>query len=468
MQTQCKTEKVKLQGLGAREIIADFNGGDITSDGGVVLLREVEEAKGIIKSFSNCFKDSRDQRYVEHPLEDLLAQRIYALCLGYEDVNDHDELRNDPCFAVAVGKNEIGPGDGKYVLAGKSTLNRLELVAKTEDSTDRYHKIRYDKKAVDSFMVEMFLKSKEKAPKEIILDVDATDDLIHGAQEGKFFHGYYGCYCYLPLYIFCGDSILYAELRKSDIDASKGTVEALGPIVREVRQKWPEVRIIIRGDGGFCREQIMAWCEAEDVDFVFGLAKNARLKRKIEKQQEKARRKSLITGKSARYYRDFKYQTLKTWNRKRRVVGKAEHLEKGANPRFVVTSLKKDEINAQGLYESLYCARGDMENRIKEQQLALFADRTSTATMRGNQLRLWLSSVAYMLMEELRRVGLKGTEYERAQCDTIRNKLLKIGGLIKISVRKIWFHFSSAYPYKGLLLKVIENLHSRYTTPLRI
>lgn len=462
MQTHCKTERVELQGLGKREVIADFEGGEITSDGGAVILREVEERTGIIEEFSKCFEDHRDQRYVKHPLKDLLAQRIFAICPGYEDLNDHEELRNDIGLSIAVGKKEVSTEGEKTLLAGKSTLNRLELVPKSIEEIDRHHKIIYDAEAIEQFFVDVFLDSYEEAPERIILDLDPTDDPLHGNQEGRFFHGYYGCYCYLPLYMFCGDNILFAGLRQSNMDGSEGSVEALEKIVVRIRQRWPEVRVVVRGDSDFSREHIMCWCEDNDVDYVFGIAKNARLKRKLKKQLEKARRKYLRTGKAARFFHDFGYRTLKSWSRSRRVVGKAEHLEKGSNPRFVVTSFSRQEVDARTLYEDIYCARGDMENRIKEQQLALFADRTSAATMRANQLRLWFSAVAYMLMTELRKVGLKGTEYARAQCDTIRNKLFKIGGLIKISVRKIWFHLSSAYPYWKLFKTVVKNLRKHH------
>ncbi|MCK4547922.1 MAG: IS1380 family transposase [Candidatus Eisenbacteria sp.] len=449
-----------------------FSGGSISSDAGGLVLREVSEGRGLLRRFAECFKDLRDPSRVEHSVPDLLSQRAYGLALGYGDLNDHDDLRRDRLLAILVGKEDPTGGDRLRdrdrgcPLAGKSTLNRLELTPADATLEDRYHKIVYDTKAIDRFFVDVFLESHGAAPEKIILDLDATDDPLHGEQEGRFFHGYYKCYCYLPLYIFCGDHLLCARLRPSNIDASAGSVEELSRIVSQIRERWPEVQIIIRGDSGFAREEIMGWCEGNKVDYIFGLARNARLVRAIAQQLERARRKYLRTGKSSRVYRDFRYRTLKSWSRSRRVVGKAEHLAKGSNPRFVVTSLSKSEYDARGLYEDLYCARGDMENRIKEQQLGLFADRTSTRAMRANQLRLWLSSMAYVLMSELRRVGLAGTELARAQCSTIRTKLLKIGALISVSVRRIRIQCATGYPYANLLARVLKNLQKAYL-PIR-
>jgi hypothetical protein len=299
-------------------------------------------------------------------------------------------------------------------------------------------------------------------PTEIIIDVDATDDRIHGNQEGKYFHGYYGDYCYLPLYIFCKNYLLAAKLRPCNIDASEGTREELEKIIPQIRKKWPNVRIIIRGDAGFCRDEIMSLCEENNVEYIFGLAKNNRLLKKLYKKMKKARAKYYKTGESARCYKDFKYKTLETWKKSRRVIGKAEHLAKGENPRFVVTSLSKEYLKAKELYEELYCARGEMENRIKEQQLYLFADRTSTAIMNANQLRLWFSCVAYIILNELRNVGLRGTKFKKYQCDNIRLKILKIGAEIKISVRRVYVSLSESYPYKNIFHIIIENIKRRY------
>jgi hypothetical protein len=426
----------------------------------------------IIRQFAACFADYRSPLLTEHSLEELVAQRVYALALGYEDLNDHDELRHDPTLAVLVGKddpegkNRLRKRDRGKALAGKSTLNRLELGKPgTVPAKSAYKKIIVSVEAVENFFVDVFQQSYEKPPEEIILDLDATDDPLHGAQEGRFFHGYYRNYCYLPLYIFCGEHLLCAKLRSSNIDASAGAVEEVRRIVERIRRRWPSVRIIVRGDSGFCREEMMAWCEANNVGYILGLAKNSRLRELIECELKLVETRFEETGRAARVYKELKYKTLTSWSRTRRVVGKAEHLAKGSNPRFVVTSMTKKEWNARALYEDLYCARGDMENRIKEQQLYLFADRTSSHFMDSNQIRLWFSSVAYVLLHALRRVGLKDTELEHAQCHTIRLRLLKIGALIRITARKIWLSFSEAYPYARLFWQVMRNL--RRWKPLR-
>jgi hypothetical protein len=466
MNTVCKSKNIKFQDLNKRFVEGDFDGGRITSDGGGLLLREVESRRKLIKRFAACFTDYRDADMIDHTVEDIIGQRIYALALGYEDLNDHEELRRDALLATLVGKSDPAGNDRKrkrdkgVALAGKSTLNRLELSPEENASDHRYKKIAYNSDEVNSFFVDAFIDAHKSPPKEIILDLDATDDPLHGNQEGRFYHGYYRCYCYLPLYIFCGDHLLLAKLRSSNIDAASGSVDDLERITEHIRKSWRDVQIIIRADSGFCREEIVSWCEANSVDYIIGLAKNSRLKTMIRQQMERAKRKYLRTKKSCRYFRDFRYCTRKSWNRKRRVVGKAEHLEKGANPRFVVTSLPKSEYDARALYEDLYCARGEMENRIKEQQLDLFADRTSAHAMRSNQLRLWLSSVAYMLTSELRRLGVKGTKFARAQCGTIRNKLFKIGALIKLSVRRVRIMFAEGYPYAELFRKVFDNLQT--------
>jgi hypothetical protein len=451
MPTKCNSETFEFQALKPHRVVARFDGGKITSDGGGLLLRETNRVTGLIPQLAQCFWDGRDGRFVQYPVQQLVAQRVYGLALGYEDLNDHDELREDQLLGVLVEKS-----DSQEALAGKSTLNRLEL---TTDGQNRYKKVVVDEEAVEGFFVRMYLQSRRRAPRRIILDLDATDDPLHGKQEGRFFHGFHGCYCYLPLYIFSDDGYpLWAQLRRSNIDASAGSVEAVRQIVDEIREHWPEVKILLRADSGFAREELMAWCEEHKVDYVFGLAKNPRLIGEIEEALELACQEFEQTGRPARNFRDFSYITRKSWSRQRRVIGKAEHLAKGSNPRFIVTSLSVSDYPARDLYEKTYCRRGDMENRIKEQQLALFSDRTSSSTMKANQLRLWFSTAAYLLIHQLRRLGLKGTSMARAQCNTIRLKLLKIGAQIKISVRRILISLATGYPYERIFAQVYRNL----------
>ena len=463
MRTQCNQESLEFHPLGGREVRGRFDGGAITSDAGGLLLREVEKRTGIIAQFAACFRDHRDPERIEHPLKELVAQRVYALALGYEDLNDHDQLRHDPLLAVLAekadptGASRVRARDQGKALAGKSTLNRLELTGEVVSEEERYKKMAMEQEAVDRMLVAVFLQAQGEPPPEIVLDVGATDDPVHGNQEGRFFHGYYGHYCYLPLYIFCGDHLLGARLRPSNLDASAGCVEELERIVGQIRQAWPGVKITLRGDAGFCREELMAWCEQHQVDYVLGLAKNERLKAAITPELHQAAAEYQRTGQAARLFKEFTYQTRESWSRARRVIAKAEHLEKGANPRFVVTSLAREGWKAWRLYEELYCARGEMENRLKE-QLSLFADRTSTAFLRSNQVRLYFSSVAYLLMEALRRLGLAGTEWARAQCATLRLKLLKIGALIRVTVRKIWVSLAGGYPYAELWARIWSRL----------
>jgi len=472
-QTQCSSQPLLFQDLDGREVRADFSGGRITSYGGGLLLRHVEEGRRILARLAECFEDHRDPDAIEHSVSELLAQRVYAIALGYEDVNDHDELRRDSLLAALAGKADITGAerarkrDEGIPLAGKSTINRLEWAICGDKKDPRYHRVECRPEEIDRLLVDVFLEAHRRPPKQIVLDVDATDDPLHGNQEGRFFHGYYDCYCYLPLYIFCGDHLLCARLRPSNIDASAGSVDELKRIVGQIRRRWPRVQVIVRGDSGFAREEIMAWCESEGVDYVFGLAKNPRLIRSIGKQLEQARRMFIRTEQPARYFRDFSYRTLDSWSRKRRVVGKAEHLRQGANPRFIVTSLRLAEFEARSLYEDLYCARGEMENRIKEQQLYLFADRTSSTLFNANQMRLWFSSFAYLLVSELRRLGLAGTELARAQCSTIREKLFKIGAFISVSVRRVWVRLASSCPYQEIFRAVYSNLN-RALYPIRV
>jgi hypothetical protein len=463
MTTDCIPQQLEFQGVGRRRVVASFDGGTLSSDGGALLLGEVERRRGILRQFAACFRDRRHPALIEHSIEALVSQRVLGLALSYEDLNDHEVLRSDPLLATLAGKADPTGSDRRRqedrgkALAGKSTLNRLELGAQTQD---RYHKISLDEQAVDRFLVEVFLSAHEQAPASIVLDLDATDDPVHGEQEGRFFHGYYGGYCYLPLYIFCGSHLLCARLRPSDRDASAGARGEVERIVGQIRERWPEVKIILRGDSGFAREELMAWCEQQGVAYVFGLARNARLQRILGADLAQAKTLAEASGKAERRYRDFSYQTRKSWSQARRVIGKAEHLPKGANPRFVVTSLSSELWEPAPLYEQLYCARGEMENRIKEQQLCLFADRTSSHWMKSNQLRLWFSSVAYILLSELRRLGLAGTDLARARCDTIRIQLLKIGAQVRVSVRRVCVSLSSSYPYAELFTQVIRHLRA--------
>ncbi len=467
MNQQSDTKQYYFQGLGGRKVVGDFNGGTVTSDAGGLLLREIDLAYGIIDGFTECFSDYRKAEAIEHPLRQLVAQRVFGICLGYEDVNDHEQLRYDPVIATLCGEVDVeGVGrerekDKGKALAGKSTLNRFESAG---SPTNRYKKISYEGEKCERFFVDHFVSHYNggKQPQQIIIDVDATDDRLYGEQEGRFFHGYYHCYCYLPLYIFCGDYLLSARLRTSGIDACEGADEELQRIIDQIREHWREVEIIVRGDGGFCREWLMSWCEENDVGYLFGMAKNMRLRRAIESEMQQARELHEETGRAARVYKDFEYRTLESWSCERRVIGKAEYLAGGENPRFVVTSLDHSLWPAAVLYEQLYCARGEMENRIKEQQLYLFADRTSTSTMKANQLRLWFSSVAYVLMNELRQIALVGTELERAQCHTIRLKVLKIGARVVVSVRRIVIHMASGYPYQSLFSSALFRIQAAF------
>jgi hypothetical protein len=472
MIAECTTDDFKFQPLGRREVIGRFDGGTITSDAGGLLLRELEAKTRLLERFAECFSDYRDPESIEHSAEELIKQRVFGIALGYEDVNDHDQLRHDPLLAVLVGKRDptgedrVRRRDKGKPLAGKSTLNRLELTPPGADTDSRYKKIVARCANIERFFVEAFLQAYDQPPEEIVLDFDATDDPLHGHQLGRFFHGYYKNYCYLPLYVFCGDHLLCAKLRPSDRDGAAGTVAELQRIVAHIRERWPDVRILLRGDSGFCREPIMLWCEKNRVDFLLGLAKNDRLKAEIADDMEQAKAAFQQTGEAARVFKDFTYQTLESWSRSRRVVGKAEHLKKGENPRFVVTSLSREEIAAKALYEQRYCARGEMENRIKEQQLFLFADRTSCATMRANQLRLWFSSLAYVLLQTLRDVGLQGTELDRAQCETIRRTLLKIGAQVRVTFRKVWVALAECYPWRSLFAQIWRNLRRLPPRPI--
>ena len=446
MPTQCSGERGGAGRVDGRHVAVDFDGGQISSDAGALLLRDVDRTLRLTERVAACFQDGRDPDLIEHTVRTLVMQRIVAIALGYEDLNDHDQLRRDPVLATLAGKL-TARRKGCEPLAGKSTLNRLEHAPETREGS-RYHKISHDPAAFEALFVDCFIEANETAPEEIILDLDATDDPLHGNQEGRFFHGYYGGYCYLPLYIFCGRHLLAARLRRANTDASAGSIEELERIVAQVRAHWPEVRIVLRADSGFARDALMNWCETQQIGFIFGLAKNDRLKAQIADEMAQAQDEHAQTGQPARRFRDFRYRTLTSWSAERRVVGKAEQLPGKSNPRFVVTSFDAERWPARALYEELYCARGEMENRIKECQLHLFADRTSTATMRANQLRLWFASFAYVMLEALRRIGLVGTELADATCESLRLKLLKIGALVKISVRRIHISMATSHPFQ--------------------
>jgi hypothetical protein len=416
----------------------------MTSDAGALLLGRTARALGLIERFAQCFDDRRNPGRIEHEITTLVGQRVYGIALGYEDLVDHDQLRHDPVLSALGGKLSARRSSCA-ALAGKSTLNRLEL---SRSEPTRYHKIGHDGAAIERLLVDLFMEAHAAAPAEIILDLDATDDAIHGEQEGRFFHGYYGGYCYLPLYIFCGRHLVAAKLRPANIDGAAGAVEEIVRIVEQIRAGWPRVRIVLRADSGFARDALMAWCESNSVHYLFGLARNSRLEAEIADELAGAAADSQASGQAARRFKDFTWTTRKSWSRERRVVGKAEHTPKGSNPRFVVTSLGADDYDARALYEDVYCARGEMENRIKEQQLDLFADRTSAATMRANQLRLWFASMAYVLMAALRRIGLADSQFADATCGTIRLKLLKIGALVRLSVRRLKLAMASVFPYQ--------------------
>jgi Transposase DDE domain group 1 len=450
--TECNQTQFVFEEHFSRQVVAEFSGERTSSDGGALLLRSADHKIRLLERAVGCFSDGRDPERVEHELSVLLRQRIYGLALGYEDLNDHEQLRYDPLLAVMAGRRQLDEP-----LAGKSTLNRMELTPQGALEKQRYHKIGYSAAAVDELLVKIFLEAHRRVPRQIVLDLDVTDIALHGGQEGRFFHGYYNQYCYLPLYIFCGEHLLGARLRPSNQDASAGCVEEVERVVRQMRKRWPRVEIVLRADSAFCREALMSWGEKNRVDYVFGLARNQRLRGAIGKQMHQAQKEHQRTGKAARVFADFSYRTHKSWGCSRRVIGKAEYLDKGENPRFVVTSLKEKSWPAQKLYEQLYCARGEMENHIKE-QFCLFSDRLSTETMRTNQLRLYFSSLAYVLVHALRRLALRGTEWAQAQVGTIRLRLLKIAAQVRITARRIWVRCSSAYPWQALFASAYSAL----------
>ena len=456
MPTQCNVEQLQFSCVERRRVVAAFDGGAVSSDAGALLLGRTDEAIGLIDRLSGCFIDERDPQLIEHTVRTLIGQRVFGMALGYEDLNDHENLRHDAVWGALLGKLSAKRRSDCAALAGKSTLNRLELHECAGSS--RYHKIRPDAAAIERLWVDLFLDAHRQAPSEIILDLDATDDPLHGHQEGRFFHGYYDGYCYLPLYIFSGEHLLCAKLRRSNIDGAAGAREEIERIIAQIRERWALVKIILRADSGFCREELMSWCEQNAVDYVFGLARNVRLVRAIGAKLHEAKSESQHTQRPARRFKELVYRTRKSWGRPRRVVAKAEHTGDKANPRFIVTSLSMQQWAARELYEDLYCARGECENRIKEAQLDLFADRLSAATFRANQLRLWLASAAYVLMHALRRIGLKNTALARACANTIRLKLLKIGAVVTLSVRRVKLAMSEACPHQSEFIAAFHAL----------
>jgi hypothetical protein len=451
MKTECIPDNLLFQDLGNKEVIVKNDGEDLSSDGGLVLLRQIDLYKNITQRLARCFNDNRNKKLITHELQNLLKQRIYGLCQGYEDLNDHDIWRNDRLLLFACGLDpETTTG------AGKSTLNRMELGGSWHQAKTRYKNINWWEADIEDLLIDLFIESYDKRPKEIILDVDNTDLPLYGMQEGKYFNAYYDEYCYLPLLIMAGDRPVWAKLVTSDVDPASGTVYALKRIIGKILKRWPDMKIIVRGDSGFGRNEIMEYCESNDVLYVLGLSKNNRLKRAIGGSIREAELEFKRTGIPQRIFRDIRYKTRHSWPIARRVIGKAEHIEGRSNPRFVVTNISNN-YSAQWIYETLYCARGNMENRIKEQKLFMFADRMSTQALRSNQFRLWLSVFAYVFMVELRDRCLDDTTLHAAQASTIRLKLLKVGAWLTTTVRRIVIHLPRSYPYWNIWATV----HSR-------
>lgn len=452
-----------FQDLGSRKVVADFSGGTLSSDGGVLLLRQVDLSLGLTSRLAACFGDERHPTFVEHSVPELLAQRIYSQALGYEDVNDHQQLRHDPLLATACGKKDPLGADRVFhpgpALAAASTLNRLEL---SNNKSTRCHKLPHDPKKIQALLLALGTGCLSKHATQIVIDLDAMGHRLHGSQEGRHFSAYYDDYVYLPLYAFVGNIPLWAQLRTSDRDAAHGVVPALQEMVAAIRRRCKKARIILRGDSGFCREEIMAWCERQSrVYYCLGLAKNSLLLERAQRAMMAARARHCLTGAvRTRVFTEFEYQTQsQTWSRARRVIAKAEVTAQGDNPRFVVTNLpargfKEDEdktrFGAEALYEQLYCARGEMENVLKQQVLDLEADRMSTHHLASNQLRLWLATFAYLLMERVRALGLHGSQLAQATVGSVRLKLLKVAAQVRVSVRRVYVQLSSAYPLQGL------------------
>jgi hypothetical protein len=444
--TECSGQAVRFSSLGRRRVEANWDGGPLASDGGAVLLREVDRGLGLIGAINRCIADPRDPRRIVHDQETLLRQRVFGIALGYEDLNDHTTLRTDPVLQL-VSEQAV---DEDEPLGSAPTLCRLENRVTRDEAF-----------AINRVFVEQFIASHATPPPEVVLDFDATDDPLHGGQEKRFFHGYYDAYCYLPLYVFCGEQLLVAYLRPSKIDAPKHSWAILSWLVRRFREAWPDVRIVMRADSGFCRWRMLRWCDRHNVRYIIGLAKNAVLTRRAAPLAEQAKAACHATGEKQRLFGEIPY-AAETWDRTRRVIVKAEHLPDGPNTRFVVTNQPGDP---QHLYDRVYCQRGEMENRIKEQQLDLFADRTSCHGFAANQFRLLLSSAAYVLVEALRRLGLSGTEFARAQAGTIRERLFKIGVRVRATTRRIVLYFASGYPWKTLFEAVVARLRQTLFTP---
>lgn len=447
--TECKQEKLEFQGISGKRVEGKFDAAKLSSDGGLLLIRQLMDGQRFFNRLSNCFSDTRAPEAITHSLESMLKQRVYGLLAGYEDLNDHDTLRSDPVLQLIAGR--VPTEHSK--LASHSTLNRIELGKETIQENERYNKIACNDNSLELFFVREFVRyAKAKRLKQLILDADATDIPLHGKQEGRFYHGYYGHYCYLPLYIFCEDFPVWAELRPSNIDACLGTEAALEKIVPLLRAALPGVQIILRADSGFAREEIMHFCEENGIDFILGLARNNRLQAELTGEMSTAREQFEQTKVATRVFKDFQYETLDTWSKRRRVIGKAEHLEKGPNPRFIVTSLTGSPAH---LYEKMYCKRGEAENCIKE-QFQLFAHRTSSSIKRANQLRLWFSTVAYLVMVLFKKFSLSGTELENAEPASIRNKLLKIAVKVTVSARRVFLSFAESFPLQHLFRAALK------------
>jgi hypothetical protein len=463
--TDCNEQPLLFQDLGSRQVVADFSGGTLSSDGGVLLVRQVDAHLGLTQSLAQCFNDARQQVYVDHSVQQLLAQRLYGLALGYEDLNDHQRLRLDPLLAAAcdkrdpLGEDRFNPVHRGVALAGMSTLNRLEL---SNNKNTRAHKLAHDPRQIEACLLQTGVRCLPKQAQEIVVDLDAMGHRLNGMQEGRHFRAYYDEYCYLPLYAFVGDIPLWAQLRTGDKDTADGVVAALEKIVVAIRKRCRRARIIVRGDSGFCREEILAWCErqAPVVYYCLGVAKNSVLIEQLGPALANAQRRWALSGAArVREFTEFEYQTVRSWSRARRVIGKAEVTAQGRNPRFLVANLPakgfpgdedKTRFTPARLYEELYCARGEMENVLKQQVLDLRADRMSTHYLASNQLRLWLAAFAYLLLERMRTLGLAGTELARATAGSVRLKLLKVAGQVRVSVRRVSVQLSSAFPLQAL------------------